>query len=74
MKGQKIQNVLISNDPIKIHTNCSNFFSSPENKLQLIRLLCTAPPRYAQVKEDCQFYIYRGFDDPTKCFKLISIF
>lgn len=38
--------------------------------LQLVRFLCTAALRYAQVNEDCELYICGGFEDPTKCFKL----
>jgi hypothetical protein len=64
------KNFIISNDHIKIPSNCNNFFSSTENKLQLVQFLCTAVLRSAQIKEDCELYIYGGFDDPTKCFKL----
>ncbi|GFR19225.1 uncharacterized protein TNCT_679571 [Trichonephila clavata] len=69
-KGQMMKNFIISNEHNKIPANCNNFFSSTENKLQLVRFLCTAAPRYAQVNEDCELYICGGFEDPTKCFKL----
>lgn len=69
-KGQMMKNFIISNEHTKIPANCNNFFSSTENKLQLVRFLCTAAPRYAQVNEDCELYICGGFEDPTKCFKL----
>lgn len=69
-KGKRSQTFVISNDHTRIPTNCNNFFSSLENKLQLVRMLCTAAPRYAQVKEHCNLYICGGFDDPTQCFTL----
>lgn len=69
-KGQIIKNIIISNHSTKIPTDCKAFFSSTQNKLQLVRYLCTTAPKYAQVKEDCEIYICGGFDDPTKCFKL----
>lgn len=71
-KGQMFKHFIITNDHTKIPTNCNNFFSGTENKLQLVRFLCAAAPRYIQVKEDCELYICGGFDDPTKCFKLQS--
>ena len=69
-KGQNIKKIIISNNHTKIPTNCNNFFSSTENKLQIVRFLCTAAPRYAQIPEDCELYVCGGFDEPTKCFKL----
>ncbi|CAH0397872.1 unnamed protein product [Chilo suppressalis] len=65
-----MKKIIISNEHTKIPANCNNFFASTENKLQLVRFLCTAAPKYAQIKEDCELYICGGFDDPTKCFKL----
>jgi hypothetical protein len=65
-----IKNFIISNDHTKIPSDCNNFFSSTENKLQLVKFLCIAALRSAQIKEDCELYICGGFDDPTKCFKL----
>ncbi|GFQ96636.1 hypothetical protein TNCT_690571 [Trichonephila clavata] len=69
-KGEMMKNFIILNEHNEIPANCNNFFSSTENKLQLVRFLCTAAPRYAQVNEDCELYICGGFEDPTKCFKL----
>ena len=67
-KGQKIKNFIISNDNTKIPSNCNNFFSNTENKLQLVQFLFTAAPRYAKINEDYELYICGGFDNPTKCF------
>lgn len=69
-KSQIIKNIIISSHPTKIPADCKAFFSSTQNKLQLVRYHCTNAPKYAQVKKDGELYICGGFDDRTKCFKL----
>lgn len=59
-----MKNFIMSNKHTKIPTDCNNFFSSTENKLQLVRFLCNAARRYALINEDCELYICGGFDDP----------
>ncbi|KAG5898377.1 hypothetical protein JTB14_015808 [Gonioctena quinquepunctata] len=70
IKGQIIKNVIISSHSTKIPADCKAFLANIQNKLQLVRFLCTNATKYAQVKEDCEMYICGGFDDPTKCFNL----
>jgi hypothetical protein len=36
----------------KIQSNCKNFFSKIEIKLQLFQFLYTTAPRYANINED----------------------
>lgn len=53
----------------KISKDIKNFFALTENKLQLVKFLCTNFSSYVRVPKDKEFFISGGFTDPTQCFK-----
>lgn len=69
-KGRNTKQVMITSPLAKIPADCKDFFTSTENKLQLVKFLCKYAPTYAEVSENSELYICGGFDDPTKCYKL----